>query len=207
MGSSRTRARTRVPWIGRQILNHCATRESQPWRTLKNWFGWWILRWVYWSHIVALTQSPPSAQARTRHRNVSSVAPKWTFSGNLGWEKIAPLRPHFRIPPAFQSRRPHLPHTWDISYHTVRSRRKILSVHKSAWSRGARTLSVLFDTIFPGLQQCLAHSEHSNYTCWMNEWMGKREKSMISASNLQMFVFRTSIISLWAHGSCDFIQP
>ena len=28
MGSSRTGARTRVPWIGRQILNHCATREA-----------------------------------------------------------------------------------------------------------------------------------------------------------------------------------
>ena len=28
MGSSRTRARTRVPCIGRQILNHCATREA-----------------------------------------------------------------------------------------------------------------------------------------------------------------------------------
>ena len=27
MGSSRTRARTRVPCIGRQILNHCSTRE------------------------------------------------------------------------------------------------------------------------------------------------------------------------------------
>ena len=29
VGSSRTRARTRVPCIGRQILNHCATREAQ----------------------------------------------------------------------------------------------------------------------------------------------------------------------------------
>ena len=29
MGSSWTRARTRVPCIGRQILNHCATREAQ----------------------------------------------------------------------------------------------------------------------------------------------------------------------------------
>ena len=29
MGSSQTRARTRVPCIGRQILNHCATREAQ----------------------------------------------------------------------------------------------------------------------------------------------------------------------------------
>ena len=28
VGSSRTRARTRVPCIGRQILNHCATREA-----------------------------------------------------------------------------------------------------------------------------------------------------------------------------------
>ena len=28
MGSSRTRAQTRVPCIGRQILNHCTTREA-----------------------------------------------------------------------------------------------------------------------------------------------------------------------------------
>ena len=28
MRSSQTRARTRVPCIGRQILNHCATREA-----------------------------------------------------------------------------------------------------------------------------------------------------------------------------------
>ena len=30
VGSSQTRARTRVPCIGRQILNHCATREAHP---------------------------------------------------------------------------------------------------------------------------------------------------------------------------------
>ena len=29
VGSSQTRARTRVPCIGRRILNHCATREAQ----------------------------------------------------------------------------------------------------------------------------------------------------------------------------------
>ena len=29
VGSSHTRARTRFPCIGRQILNHCATREAQ----------------------------------------------------------------------------------------------------------------------------------------------------------------------------------
>ena len=28
MGSSQTRAQTRVPCVGRQILNHCATREA-----------------------------------------------------------------------------------------------------------------------------------------------------------------------------------
>ena len=28
VGSSQTRARTRIPCIGRQILNHCATREA-----------------------------------------------------------------------------------------------------------------------------------------------------------------------------------
>ncbi|KAJ8796303.1 hypothetical protein J1605_017981 [Eschrichtius robustus] len=28
VGSSQTRARTRVPCIGRQIFNHCATREA-----------------------------------------------------------------------------------------------------------------------------------------------------------------------------------
>ena len=29
VGSSQTRARTHVPCIGRQTLNHCATREAQ----------------------------------------------------------------------------------------------------------------------------------------------------------------------------------
>ena len=31
VGPSRTRARTRVPRIGRQTPNHCATREAPPW--------------------------------------------------------------------------------------------------------------------------------------------------------------------------------
>ena len=34
VGSSQTRARTRVPCIGRQILNHCATREAPNLRIL-----------------------------------------------------------------------------------------------------------------------------------------------------------------------------
>ena len=37
VGSSQTRARTRVPCIGRQILNHCATREAWPWCLLTKW--------------------------------------------------------------------------------------------------------------------------------------------------------------------------
>ena len=34
VGSSQTRARTRVPCIGRQILNHCATREAHKFQFL-----------------------------------------------------------------------------------------------------------------------------------------------------------------------------
>ena len=39
VGSSQTRARTRVPCIGRQILNHCTTREAQLcyFKPLKFW--------------------------------------------------------------------------------------------------------------------------------------------------------------------------
>ena len=45
VGSSQTRARTRVPCIGRQTLNHCATREAQPWLlTLENY---WMTGWLY----------------------------------------------------------------------------------------------------------------------------------------------------------------
>ena len=40
MGSSQTRARTRVPCIGRQTLNHCATREAPDLTFLKNLFIW-----------------------------------------------------------------------------------------------------------------------------------------------------------------------
>ena len=42
MGSSQTRARTRVPRTGRQTLNHCTTREAPV--ILYTWFGipYWI---------------------------------------------------------------------------------------------------------------------------------------------------------------------
>ena len=42
VGSSQTRARTRVPCIGRQILNHCATREA-PNHFKKQFLFSWIL--------------------------------------------------------------------------------------------------------------------------------------------------------------------
>ena len=40
VGSSQTRARTRVPCIGRQILNHCATREARHFYILLNGSFW-----------------------------------------------------------------------------------------------------------------------------------------------------------------------
>ena len=42
VGSSQTRARTRVPCIGRWILNHCATREA-----LSN-----VLVHLLWTHVL-----------------------------------------------------------------------------------------------------------------------------------------------------------
>ena len=40
-GSSQTRARTRVPCISRQTLNHCATREALIYVFLKDLSLWW----------------------------------------------------------------------------------------------------------------------------------------------------------------------
>ena len=45
VGSSQTRARTRVPCIGRQILNHCATREALWFFNLGSWEE--RLHWVH----------------------------------------------------------------------------------------------------------------------------------------------------------------
>ena len=41
VGSSRTMARTRVPCIGRQILNHCTTREARKLVSLDLTSEWW----------------------------------------------------------------------------------------------------------------------------------------------------------------------
>ena len=48
VGSSQTRVRTRVPCIGRQTLNHCATREALF------FYFWWCttyLRWASWKRL------------------------------------------------------------------------------------------------------------------------------------------------------------
>ena len=48
VGSSQTRAQTRVPCIGRRILNHCATREAPPIRFFFFFAGrGWTLHWVF----------------------------------------------------------------------------------------------------------------------------------------------------------------
>ena len=44
VGSSQTRAQTRVPCIGRRILNHCATKGAQ---SILNLFIYFWLCWVF----------------------------------------------------------------------------------------------------------------------------------------------------------------
>ena len=43
VGSSRTRARTRVPCIGRRILNHYATREAHAFIFIWDWTRMWCI--------------------------------------------------------------------------------------------------------------------------------------------------------------------
>ena len=49
VGSSQTRVRTRVPCIGRQILNHCATREA-PESLLTSGMVWGFGESFEWCH-------------------------------------------------------------------------------------------------------------------------------------------------------------
>ena len=50
VGSSQTRPQTRVPCIGRQILNHCATREALPFFTYGNNLEGWLASALWWPH-------------------------------------------------------------------------------------------------------------------------------------------------------------
>ena len=57
VGSSQTRARTRVPCISRRILNHCATREALPYS-----FATDIMLFLTFVHYVVSSawSNPPS---------------------------------------------------------------------------------------------------------------------------------------------------
>ena len=70
VGSSQTRARTRVPCIGGQILNHCATREGP--------------------HSGEFKQSPACLSRRQRSRCRRGVRRSWSFAevrGQAGCER------------------------------------------------------------------------------------------------------------------------
>ena len=58
MGSSRTRARTCVPCIGRRILNHCATREVPSAHVFK--------KFNQWSPAVLFLPLPALARKKTK---------------------------------------------------------------------------------------------------------------------------------------------
>ena len=113
VGSSRTRARTHVPCIGRRILNHCATREV-PRHYL--WVYWQVFRTVcFWgllifnSHIEILNhknnddekKKVPELSGFTMvmtEKYSQQFLPKWkghqwgrkTFEGYLQWNLELP---------------------------------------------------------------------------------------------------------------------
>ena len=73
VGSSQTRARTRVPCIGRQILNHCATREAQGYFFKKQIVGTSLVaQWLgiclplQGTRVRALVQEDPTCHGATK---------------------------------------------------------------------------------------------------------------------------------------------
>ena len=76
VGSSQTRARTRVPCIGRQILNHCATREAPQSCFFKYslWKCWMDVFNLSWATLVSFISSAPSSRRCTEctHGAISS---------------------------------------------------------------------------------------------------------------------------------------
>ena len=57
VGSSQTRAQTRVPCIGRQILNHCATRQAPSYCFLFNYKELRFVRRLAYDHTASNWQS------------------------------------------------------------------------------------------------------------------------------------------------------
>ena len=64
VGSSWTSDRTRVPCIGRQILNHCATREV-PGRLFLSLFILFIYFWLRWAFVAVHGLSLVAASGAT----------------------------------------------------------------------------------------------------------------------------------------------
>ena len=72
VGSSRTRARTRVPCIGRWILNHCATREA-PATTFVKAQQPLVGLWTLSSCKMRIWTSPPKSQHCRGPHGLTSV--------------------------------------------------------------------------------------------------------------------------------------
>ena len=54
VGSSQTRARTRVPCISRQILNHCATREAPVYLFKQSVLSFIFFLLFFWSLFISI---------------------------------------------------------------------------------------------------------------------------------------------------------
>ena len=63
VGSSRTRAGTRVPCIGRRILNHCATREAPASILLQEVLAFGMSKSLQGNHFLDVTRHHRSNQA------------------------------------------------------------------------------------------------------------------------------------------------
>ena len=63
VGSSQTRARTRVPCIGRRILNHCTTRETSV-----VFFFVLTIYWISWGPTVCHYANPQNNSVRRQER-------------------------------------------------------------------------------------------------------------------------------------------
>ena len=76
VGSSQTRARTRVPCIGRQTLNHCATREAHSF-FLNKFICLFIYFWLCWVFVAVCRLSLVAVS-----RGYSSL---WCAGFSLSW--------------------------------------------------------------------------------------------------------------------------
>ena len=91
VGSSQTRARTRVPCISRQILNHCATREAKP-PILSTYFlpslycNWILHIWKHPCKMLLESQVAP----QQRYMLLVTTLHRWTVC-QVYWAQPCPL--------------------------------------------------------------------------------------------------------------------